>query len=89
MSTVGSTFKTSIEGLVSSTGSITSATDGANRTIKDIVKRQEALSRHLTAIEANYRAQFTALDSLISRMKQTSATLTQQLASLPNTNSSK
>ena len=89
VSTVGSTFKTSIEGLVSSTGSITSATDGANRTIKDIVKRQEALSRHLTAIEANYRAQFTALDSLISRMKQTSATLTQQLASLPNTNSSK
>ena len=87
VSAVGSAFKTSIEGLVGTTGSITSATDGANRSIKDLVKRQEALSRHLTSIESNYRAQFTALDSLIASMKQTSTYLTQQLASLPSTSS--
>ena len=89
ISTVGSAFKSGIEALVGTTGSIASATDGANRTIKDLTKRQEALSLRLVTIEAQYRKQFTALDTLIAGMKQTSTYLTQQLASLPGSTSSK
>ena len=66
---VGSAYKTSIEGLVGSTGSVTAATDGANRTIKDLTKRQQTLSHRLTIIQANYIKQFTALDSLIAGMQ--------------------
>ena len=89
VSTVGTAFKTTLNGLVGSTGSITSATDGMNRLVKDITKQQEVLSAHLTTIEAQYRAQFTALDTLIASMKRTSSYLTQQLASLPSASSSK
>lgn len=88
VSAVGSAYKTGIEGLVGASGSITSATDGANRTIKDLTKRQQALSDRLTIIQANYTKQFTALDSLIAGMKQTSSYLTQQLANLPGVTSS-
>lgn len=83
VSTVGSRFKDGLEGLVGTSGNITAATDSANRLIKDIGKRQNALADRLTQIEARYRKQFSALDSLISSMNQTSSWLTQQLASLP------
>jgi flagellar hook-associated protein 2 len=42
------------------------------------------LAQRMTAIEARYRAQFTALDTLISNLNSTSSFLTQQLASLAN-----
>lgn len=83
VSAVGTSFKTALEGMVGSTGSITSATDGANRIIKDLAKRQESLSDRLASIESRYRRQFVALDSLIASMNTTSSFLTQQLASLP------
>lgn len=84
---VGSAYKTGIEGLVGTTGSITAATEGANRTIKDLAKRQQALSDRLTIIQANYTKQFTALDNLVAGMKKTSSYLTQQLANLPGVTS--
>jgi flagellar hook-associated protein 2 len=88
VSTVGSAYKTAIDGLVGSTGSITSATDSANRSIKDLTQRQQTLSDRLAVIQANYTKQFTALDSMIASMKQTSTYLTQQLANLPGVVSS-
>jgi flagellar hook-associated protein 2 len=84
---VGAAYKKGVEGLIGTSGSITSATDGANRTIKDLTKRQQALSDRLTIIQANYTKQFTALDTLIAGLKRTSTYLTQQLASLPGTTS--
>lgn len=85
VSAVGTAYKSAIEGLVGTTGSITAATDGANRQIADLTKRQQVMSDRLTAIESRYRKEFTALDSLVSSMNQTSAYLTQQLASLSST----
>lgn len=87
VSAVGSAYKSTIDGLVGTTGSIAAATDGANRTIKDLTKRQQALAARINAIQANYTKRFTALDKLIAEMKQTSTTLTQQLASLPSVTS--
>lgn len=69
--------------ILSSTGSIASRTDGINASIKDIAKSKDALNARLVVIEARYRAQFNALDSVISGLSTTSTFLTQQLANLP------
>ncbi|MHB1292069.1 MAG: flagellar filament capping protein FliD [Sulfuricella sp.] len=71
------------DSLLSSTGPISSRTDGINQTIKDIGNRREVLSRRMANIEKRYRAQFTALDTMISSMTRTSNFLSQQLANLP------
>lgn len=71
-----------LTGLLDSKGIFNAKTDGINATIKDIGKRRDELSTRLTALEARYRAQYTALDTLLSKMNQTSTYLTQQLASL-------
>lgn len=83
VSKIGSTFKSGLEGLVGTAGSIAASTDSTNRIIKDIGKRQEVLSARLTQIEARYRKQFSSLDSVVASMNQTSSWLTKQLANLP------
>jgi flagellar hook-associated protein 2 len=57
--------------------------DGVNASIKDIGTRRSSMERRLATVEARYRAQFTALDVMISRMQSTSSYLTQQLANIP------
>jgi flagellar hook-associated protein 2 len=42
-------------------------------------KEQAALDARMLKVEARYRAQFTALDGLLSKMQSTSSYLTQQL----------
>lgn len=61
------------------TGALTSRTDGINKSILDIGNQRDAVNRRLVDIEKRYRAQFTALDSMISRMNTTSSFLKQQL----------
>lgn len=80
-------FNSLLEGIVGNDGLIESRTDGINSSIKDLQKRAEAFNLRLTQIESRYRKQFSALDSLIASMNQTSAYLTQQLASLPGASS--
>jgi flagellar hook-associated protein 2 len=77
-----------IDNFISSTGSIASATDGINRTIKSIDDQRTRLNDRLASIEKNYRAQYTALDTLMSQMTSTSTYLTQQLASISASTSS-
>lgn len=84
VSAVGTSFKNGLEGLVGASGNIAAATDSANLSIKNLVKSQTALSERLTKIEARYRKQFTALDTLLASMNKTSNFLTQQLANLPS-----
>ena len=62
--------------------------DGINTSIKDVSKQRDALTIRLDAIEKRYRAQFTALDTMIASMTKTSDFLTQQLANLPGSYSS-
>lgn len=84
--TVGKGFGARLSALVDtflgSTGAIASRTEGINRSIQDIEDRKDVLSRRLADVEARYRAQFTALDKLMSNMTSTSTFLTQQLAKL-------
>jgi flagellar hook-associated protein 2 len=63
-------------------GMVTSRTDGINEIIKTIGKQRDALGARLAGVEKRYRAQFTALDVSVARMKSTSDYLAQQLASL-------
>lgn len=67
-------------------GLFQSRSDGLNASLKSLQSQQTALNERLTRVEANYRAQFTALDTMIARMNQTSSFLTQQLTSLSNLN---
>ena len=62
--------------------------DGINASIKSIGTQREALARRLEGIEKRYRAQFTALDTMMASMTKTSNFLTQQLANLPSAGSS-
>lgn len=71
------------EGMLGAKGSLQARTDGLTRSIKDIDGRREALGRRLDQIQARYLAQFNALDTMISSLKQTSTFLDQQLANLP------
>ena len=58
--------------------------DGINDRIDDINDQREVLARRLEDVEARLRAQFTALDTLVSNLTQTSNFLQQQLARLPS-----
>ena len=80
---MSSTFKS----MLGSGGLFTAKTDGINASIKSIDNRRTELNRRLTQIEANYRAQFTALDTAVAQMQSTSSYLTQQLASLSSSSS--
>lgn len=72
---------------LSSDGPISSRTDGINDSLKRIAKEEERLNDRMEQIEKRYRAQFTALDTLMSRMTSTSNFLTQQLAGLAGSSS--
>lgn len=63
-------------------GALASRTGGINNSIKDLGNRRAAIETRLVGIERRYRAQFSALDGMLSSMNQTSNYLTQQLAQL-------
>lgn len=72
-----------VENYIRSDGLLAGRTDGINASIKALEKQREALNTRLEKFEARYRAQFTALDSMVANLTQTSNFLTQQLANLP------
>jgi len=69
-------------------GLVDSRMDGINASIKGISSRREALELRMVTIERRFRAQFTALDTLIASMTTTSNFLQQQLANLPKSGGS-
>ena len=77
-------FYDALNGIVGSSGLIVSRTTGIAASIKDIGKQRDTLQLRLVQIEKRYRAQFSALDSLVASMNKTSQFLTQQLANLPS-----
>jgi len=59
-----------------------SKTDGLNVSIKSVADQAARFETRLDSIEKRYRAQFVALDAMMSSMQSTSDYLTQQLASI-------
>ena len=77
------TLTTLTGNMLDSDSLITQRIDTVNSSIKDIGSRREALQQRLVLVEQRYRAQFNALDTMISSMNKTSSFLQQQLANLP------
>jgi flagellar hook-associated protein 2 len=72
------------EGMLGAKGTLTAKTDGMNRTLTDIGERRQTLLRRLDQTQTRYLKQFTALDTLMGSLTQTSNYLTQQLNALSN-----
>ena len=72
--------------LLDSTGPLTSRTEGLSASIKSLADNRLRLVDRLAETEKRYRAQYTTLDTTLSRMSATSSYLTQQLAALSNLN---
>lgn len=59
-----------------------------NQQSVELQKQQAALETRMAQVEARYRQQFTALDSLLSKLQSTSSFLTQQLSGIAKIGSS-
>ncbi|MEI7535630.1 MAG: flagellar filament capping protein FliD, partial [Comamonadaceae bacterium] len=69
------------------TGTLTSATKGINSSLDKLSTQYTAATGRIDATVARYKAQFTQLDQMISRMNQTSSYLTQQFDAINNSTS--
>ena len=83
----GDLLDTLLDGYLGSGGVFESRTDGLNTRIEDIADQREVLDRRMLTLEARYRAEFNALDSLLAQLTSTGDFLLSQLDSLPGFNS--
>ncbi|MFD2366375.1 flagellar filament capping protein FliD [Pseudoduganella sp. GCM10020061] len=74
--------------LLDTDGPFTSRTNGINESIKSLNKNRQDLLARLATVEKRYRAQFTALDTALANMQQTSNYLAQQLSQIAAMSSS-
>lgn len=65
--------------LLGSGGVFSTRETSLNGQLKKVAEQKDALSTHLAKLESRYRAQFSALDSLVSQLNSTGTFLTQQL----------
>jgi flagellar hook-associated protein 2 len=72
-----------LDGLLKSGGPLGNRTDVINKQIEQLGEQRETLNQRMESLEKRYRAQFTALDKLVSQLTATGNYLTQQLANLP------
>lgn len=86
---IAAQFNDWINQAVTNDGLLDSRITSLGKSIDALDDRRTAISDRLVLVEARYRAQYSALDTLISSMSQTSTFLEQQLASLPGVSKSK
>lgn len=72
-----------MDGALASDGIFKGVEEGLNRQLERVEDDRQTLLRRLASTEERLRAQFTALDVLVSQLQNTSSYLQQQLASLP------
>ena len=78
----GKQLSSLVEGFTRTDGSLDVATKGVKESLKKLGDRIGDAEERVSAKVAIYRAQFTQLDLMMSRMASTSAYLTQQFANL-------
>lgn len=86
---IGKQVSSLLDGFTSSTGMISAAATGVETTLKSLDSQYTATQSRVDATIARYKAQFTQLDLLVSRMNSTASYLTQQFANMSSSNSSK
>ena len=77
---VASSIKAAIEEALGANGSFATRDAVLQRGLKDTKAATEALDLRMAVVEARYRKQFIALDSLLTQMQSTASYLSQQLA---------
>jgi flagellar hook-associated protein 2 len=68
-----------LEGAVAAGGQVGSRTDSLQSQKRDLQKQRDALELRMQSLEASYRAQFGALDAMLSDMQSTGKFLAGQL----------
>ena len=79
-------LNTQLNTWVGSSGVLTSRTDSIGQQLKDLTAQQTTLDGRMAALTSRYQAQFTALDTLMSKLNSTSSYLQQQFDALTNSN---
>ena len=82
-------ISTAIDDLNGDKGALKLATDGLDKSLKDLQKDYTKTQDNINANMERYRAQFAKLDLVVQRMNQTSSYLTQQFNAINNTNNNK
>ena len=77
-----------VESLLGAQDAIATRTKGIQTRIGAVGDQRTQLNAKLQHLQDRYRAQFTALDALVSKLQNTGNFLTQQLANLPGSNNS-
>ncbi|MNN39399.1 Flagellar hook-associated protein 2 [compost metagenome] len=75
---------TEIKGYLADDGIIDSAQDNINATLKKLTKQYLAVSASIEDTVARYKAQFTQLDTMMSKLNSTSNYLGQQFTAMSN-----
>jgi flagellar hook-associated protein 2 len=79
---VGKRFEAGVDQLAGVGGTVQSASESLKTSVSSMEKRKLTLEDRMASIEARYRKQFSALDTLMSKMNSTSSYLATQLTSL-------
>lgn len=79
---VGKQVSALVDTFTSANGMLNAATTGVKTTLKSLDNQYAATETRVQATVARYRAQFTELDMLVSRMTSTASYLTQQFANM-------
>jgi flagellar hook-associated protein 2 len=80
---IAPTMTATLTGYLQTDGMFDTKTSSLQSQLKDVTKQQDLLNSRMDDEQARYLKQFSALDTLIANMKQTSNYLTMQLANLP------
>ena len=75
-------LEASLDKLLDDDGMLEAREDGVAARTKTIASQRTALDTRMSAVEARYRAQFVALDTLMTQMQSVSDALAQQLSKL-------
>lgn len=67
-----------LQSILGSNGSLQNATDGINKTLKNLSDEYDRVNSQITTTMATYKAQFTSLSTLVSQLDSTASYLTQQ-----------
>jgi len=79
-------LNTQLNSWVGSSGVLANRTDSIGQQLKDLTTQQATLDSRMADLTARYQAQFTALDTLMSKLNSTSSYLQQQFDALTNSN---
>lgn len=77
---MNNTLTTMLSTSTGSAGVIQNAKDGINKTLKTLGERYDSMEASIDATMARYKAQFTSLDVLVTKMTSTANYLTQQFS---------